>query len=243
MGELFIGTSGYAYKQWRGVFYPKELPQDEWLAFYSKHFSTVEINATFYGSFSRETFAKWREDAGKDFAFTLKGSRYITHMKRLRDAKPSVERFFAPAAGLGSSLSCVCWQFPRNFQRKDETLARLETFLSLLPRDVRQAFEFRHDSWFDTSAFALLNRHHAGFVINDSPHFPSSEHVTGDFAYIRFHGPGKLYASSYTEAELRAWATKIGRYLRTGDVYGYFNNDAAAYAVKNAKELRSLVCA
>jgi uncharacterized protein YecE (DUF72 family) len=241
MGNLFIGTSGYVYKHWRGVFCPNDLPQDEWLAFYRRQFSTVEINATFYGNFSRETFAKWRQEAGNDFAFTLKGTRYITHIKRLRDAKPSIERFFTPAAGLGRGLSCVCWQFPRNFQCKDETLARLETFLSLLPHDARQAFEFRHDSWFNETVFALLDRHQAGFVINDSPHFAATENITGGFAYIRFHGPGKLYASSHSKAELTAWAKRIERFRERYDVYAYFNNDAAAYAVKNAAELRSLI--
>jgi uncharacterized protein YecE (DUF72 family) len=161
----------------------------------------------------------------------------------LRDAKPSVDRFFAPTVGLGLSFSCVCWQFPRNFQCKDETLARLEAFLTLLPRDVRQAFEFRHDSWFNPQVFALLDRHYAGVgvVINDSPHFPTIDKVTGGFAYIRFHGPGKLYASSYSKAELTAWAKHIAHDLDRYDVYGYFNNDAAGYAVKNAAALRALI--
>src|SRR5262245_10933821 len=107
MHSLFVGTSGYSYKHWRGIFYPEKLPQRDWLAFYSRHFATVEINATFYGSFTEETFARWRREGGEDFAFALKGTRYLMHLKRLEDPEPSIERFFAPARALGPALSCV----------------------------------------------------------------------------------------------------------------------------------------
>lgn len=241
MHALFIGTSGYNYKHWKGVVYPERLPQEEWLAYYSRHFSTVEVNATFYGRFKKTTFKTWLEQAGDDFRFTLKGSRYITHVKRLNDPEQPIERFFAPAEALGKQFSCALWQFPQNMHRNQETLARLETFLTLLPRDRRQAFEFRHDSWFTEAVFTLLQHHNAGFVINESPHFAAMEKVTADFAYLRFHGPGKLYASSYEKAELEDWAKKIRRWLRDYDVYCYFNNDHAGFAIKNALTLKEML--
>jgi uncharacterized protein YecE (DUF72 family) len=241
MQSLFVGTSGYSYKHWKGIFYPEGLSQKRWLSFYSQHFSTVEINATFYGSFKEETFAKWRQEVGDDFTFTLKGTRYLTHLKRLADSEPSIERFFGPARGLGPALSCVCWQFAKDFRCNEETLARLRSFLPLLPRDVRQAVELRDPSWFTDTVFELLRQHNTGFVINDSPHFPATEVVTADFVYVRFHGPGRLYASSYSRAELEAWAEKIGRYLESRDVYGYFNNDYGGFAIANARDLIELV--
>ena len=241
MHALYVGTSGYNFKHWRGIFYPKGVAEKDWLAFYGGHLATVEINATFYGRFKRETFEAWAREVGQDFAFTLKGSRYITHVKRLNDPEEPIERFFTPAQGLGKHFSCALWQFPRTLHCNDETWARLEAFLQLLPRGIRQAFEFRHDSWFTDAVLALLDRHGAGFVINDSPHLPSFEAVTGDFAYIRLHGPQRLYASSYSGEQLEAWAGKIRRYLDDLDVYCYFNNDYHGFAIRNAETLLALL--
>lgn len=241
MKDVFIGTSGYVYRDWKGVFYPEDLTQKQWLSYYAEHFSSVEINATFYGSFSYETFRNWSDQVGYDFTFTLKGTRYVTHVKRLKDPGEPIERFFSSATGLGTKLSCILWQFPGNFHANDETYARLETFLKLLPQDIRQAIEFRHTSWFTDTVFTLLNKYGVGFVINDSSRFPAYETVTGDFAYLRFHGPGKLYASSYSTEELKSWAGKIKKYRKKYDVYCYFNNDYYGYAIENAKTLRELV--
>jgi uncharacterized protein YecE (DUF72 family) len=241
MHTVSIGTSGYVYKDWKGIFYPETLPQKKWLTYYSQHFSTVEINATFYGSFNREIFMKWREQVGKGFTFTLKGTRYVTHVKRLIEPEAPLERFFTAAAGLGDSFTCVLWQFAKNFQCKAETYNRLEAFLKLLPQESRQVIEFRHVSWFTNTVFTLLNRYGVGFVINDSPHFPAYEKVTGDFVYIRFHGPGTLYASSYDYKQLKVWAEKIKTYREKYDVFCYFNNDYYGYAIANARELISLL--
>lgn len=241
MHDVIIGTSGYVYRDWKGIFYPEDLPQKAWLSYYAKHFHSVEINATFYGSFSQETFQKWAGQGGNDFTFTIKGTRYATHVKRLKEPEEPIERFFAAASGLGDKLSCVLWQFPGSFQYTDETFARLETFLKLLPQAIRQAMEFRHSSWFTNSVFTLLNRYGVGFVINDSSRFPAFETVTGDFVYIRFHGPGKLYASSYSQEELEAWAKKIKKYRKTCDVYCCFNNDFYGYAIENARKLMNIL--
>jgi uncharacterized protein YecE (DUF72 family) len=241
MGTVFIGTSGYVYRDWKGIFYPEKLAQRQWLHYYSEHFKTVEINATFYGSFKPETYRKWGEQVGEDFSFTIKGTRYVTHVNRLKYPEELLTRFFEQASGLGDCLSCILWQFPGSFHFTEETIARLETFLKLLPQHYRQAIEFRHASWFTETVFTLLDRYRAGFVINDSPAFPAREKITGDFVYIRFHGPGQLYASKYTEAAMVEWARKIGEYRKNYDVYCYFNNDYYGYAIENAKRLRFLL--
>jgi uncharacterized protein YecE (DUF72 family) len=241
MRTCSIGTSGYVYEDWRGVFYPPAIPKRQWLSYYSERMHSVEINATFYGSFTFATFEKWKNQVGKDFLFTVKGTRCITHVKRLKDPEASLERFFSAASGLGEQLSCVLWQFPKNFMYKEETAERLENFLQLLPQDVRQSIEFRHTSWFTNRIFTLLDRYRVGFVINDSPHFPEYEQITGDFVYIRFHGPSTLYASKYSDEELEQWAKKIKSYLKRYDVYCYFNNDYFGYALENASQLSARV--
>ncbi len=218
-----------------------KLAQQHWLPFYSQHLSTVEINATFSGSFKAQTFAKWRQEVGDDFILTPKGTRDLMHLKRLRAPEPSIERFFAPARSLGPGFSCVCWQLPGDFRCNEETLGRLRSFLPLLPRDVRQAVESRHPSWFTDAVLDCLRQHNTGFVINNSPHLPSAESVTADFVYLRFHGPGRLYASFCSLAELEARVQKITRFLESHDVYAYFNNDYGGYTIENAKTLRALV--
>lgn len=155
--------------------------------------------------------------------------------------EPSIERFFAPARSLGPGFSCVCWQLPGDFRCNEETLGRLRSFLPLLPRDVRQAVESRHPSWFTDAVLDCLRQHNTGFVINNSPHLPSAESVTADFVYLRFHGPGRLYASFCSLAELEARVQKITRFLESHDVYAYFNNDYGGYTIENAKTLRALV--
>jgi uncharacterized protein YecE (DUF72 family) len=241
MRRALIGTSGYNYRDWKGKFYPEKLPQKGWLSFYAKHFSTVEINATFYGSFKRTTFEKWASQTPHDFAFTLKGTRFLTHIKRLKDPEEPIDRFFSEAKGLGEKFNCCLWQFPKNFTYKDETAERLRYFLKLLPIDVRQVFEFRNTSWFRDEVFRLLNTHHAGFVMNDSSVYPENAMVTDSIVYIRFHGPGKLYASSYTDEQLQEWADKIRGYLKRYDVYCYFNNDYGARAIVDSEKLQHYV--
>jgi uncharacterized protein YecE (DUF72 family) len=149
--------------------------------------------------------------------------------------------FHDSSKALSDKLSAMLWQFPPSFAHTDETRDLLAHFLTLLPRDIRQAIEFRHKTWFQDSVYDLLNAHKAGFVINDSSRWAAREVVTGDFAYIRFHGPGKLYASLYTPEQLQAWATKIRAYLQERDVYVYFNNDYGGRALQNANELREML--
>lgn len=240
MSKLFIGTSGYNYRHWKEVFYPKEIPQKKWMEYYSSLFNTVEINATFYGNFKKEVFEDWRGKTPSDFYFAIKGPRYITHVKRLKDVSESVEMFFNNASGLGNKLSVVLWQFPKNFKNNEDNFERLKEFLEVLP-DERHAFEFRDGSWFSKDVFSLLSCLNCQIVVNSSGVFPEGSDVSSNFHYIRFHGPSSLYSSNYSYEQLWQWSVKIKKILKSSDVYCYFNNDANAYAIDNAKELKKLV--
>lgn len=261
MEKVFIGTSGYNYDYWKGVFYPEDISKKEWLSFYAKHFDTVEINATFYGNFKKSVFEKWGREVSKNFSFCLKGPRFITHVKRLKNVDDSLKVFLGNASGLGSKLKIILWQFPKSFKFSDENLERLEKFLSTLknyspPRSrfttprrwpngllrgerLRHAIEFRDDSWFNI--FDFLNKNKSGFVINDSSFFPKKEISTAGFTYIRFHGPGSLYSSNYSYGELKVWAQKIKKFQKLGEVYCYFNNDVGGFAIKNAQQLKEIL--
>lgn len=247
MGKVFIGTSGWSYEHWQGVFYPQDLPKSQWLEYYCQHFRTVEINASFYHLPKPKTFENWRKRTGKDFVFSVKGSRYITHIKKLKDCRESVKRFFQAASGLHSrsglkglsGSEVVLWQLPPGLKVNVE---RLKGFLGLLPKTWRHTFEFRSSTWLTVKIFDLLRRYHAAVVFQDFEHWPITEEVTSDFIYLRFHGKKELYASCYTKKELENWAKKMQNWLKSGlDIYAYFNNDMRAYAVKNAQELISLI--
>ncbi len=235
IGKLYIGTSGWSYKHWRGVFYPEDLPQSKWLGFYAKHFSTVEINNSFYRLPKRETFKSWKDKTPSGFVFAVKASRYITHVKKLKDVDEAWERFFYNALALGEKLGPVLFQFPASWHANAE---RLAGFLSILPDGYRYAFEFRNESWFNDGIYSLLEKKKAALAIADSPQWPLVLETTAPFTFIRMHGGRILYASDYSAKELSEWAQKVAGYLnRRLDVYVYFNNDAHGYAVKNARQL------
>lgn len=241
MGKLFIGTSGYNYMDWKNIFYPSGLPQKKWLQYYSEKFTTVEINATFYRSFPQHVYEQWYQSTKKDFTFTLKGPRTITHIKRLRDCEDELEIFINNAAVLNEKLTCIVWQFPANFRNDENKLLLLKTFMKQLPRNIRHAVEFRHNSWFVEDVYQALRKQAISFVINDSSKFPAQVVTTAGHVYIRFHGPRELYASAYTTRELMAWSLSITKWLQTKDVYAYFNNDFHGHAFRNARELASLI--
>lgn len=239
MADCFIGTSGWTYRHWKGRFYPPDLPAAQWFAFYAARLDTVEINNTFYRLPQADTFIAWREQAPAGFVYSVKASRYITHLKKLKDAAEPLARFVECTRVLGRHLGPILYQLPPNWH---QNLARLAAFLELLPPELLHVFEFRHPSWFAEETLALLDRYGAGFCIQDLPGLESPLRVTGRLAYVRFHGPARRYEGSYSDKELGTWAERIGGYLRQGlPTYVYFNNDAQAYAVHNAMRLRELV--
>ncbi len=233
--KLYIGTSGWVYNHWRGLFYPEGLAQAKWLEFYTQHFSTVELNNTFYQLPSEKTFAGWRERSSPGFAYAVKVSRLITHLKKLRNVEEVLDNFLSRSQLLGEKLGPLLYQLPPSMPRND---AVLEAFLQLLPPGLHHVFEFRHESWLDDQVFDLLREHNAGFCIYDMPGLTTPVVATVDFAYIRFHGSADLYGSCYTDTELEEWAKRIAE-LGQGlnSIYIYFNNDAEAFAISNAKTL------
>lgn len=234
--KLLIGTSGYQYKHWKGVFYPQKLSQKEWFAYYAQRFNAVEINATFYNLPKVETIEKWRDAAPEGFYFVLKFSRYGSHIKRLKDPGDSIRKFWDAARHLQDKLAAVLVQLPPKWKPVPE---RLDAFLAEAPDGVRWVLEFRDERWLTDEIYDVLRRHKAALCIHDL--IPDHPRVaTSDLVYLRFHGDN--YAGSYTEKELEAIAAQVLEYLaRDRDVMCYFNNDAEGNAVLNAARLKEII--
>lgn len=238
--ELRIGCSGWNYAHWReGVFYPPRLPAKRWLEFYAQHFDTVEVNSTFYRLPKVEAVANWVRQSPPEFLFSVKASRYLTHVKRLLDLDDGLARFYERIEPLLASpkLGPILWQLPPTFRRDD---ARLAGALERLPRGQRHCFEFRHPSWFVDETYAALREHGVALVIGDHPRVNSFQtHVhTTDWTFVRFHAGTRGRNGNYSESELDEWAARIGDWSRRLDVYAYFNNDWFGYAPRNAVSLR-----
>lgn len=236
MVRYYIGTSGWYYDDWRGCFYPEKLPKAKWLEFYARHYSTLELNNTFYRVPPESIFNNWRLAVPRDFIFSLKGSRLITHIKRLKDCRDEVELFISRAALLGEKLGPLLFQLPPGLPRDDDLL---DTFLFEFPRPLKRVIEFRHESWFVQEVYEVLRKHKAGFCIFDMPKRTSPVLATTDFAYLRFHGNRRLYSSCYTDEELAGWAAKIKDLCRSlKSCFIYFNNDTQGHALRNAETLK-----
>jgi uncharacterized protein YecE (DUF72 family) len=233
--QVRIGCSGWVYPHWRGTVYPTEVPERRWLEHYAGIFDTVEVNATFYRLPRPSTAAAWVERTPPGFVFAVKASRYLTHVKRLADPGPGMQRFLAciePLAGSGK-LGPLLWQLPETFRRDDERLAGA---LAALPPG-RHAFEFRHASWFVPEVAALLKSHGVALVIGDNPRRPfQTRSLTAGFTFVRFHY-GRGRNGNYSRRQLDEWAEWIGDVRRRVDVYAYFNNDWEGFAVANASGL------
>jgi uncharacterized protein YecE (DUF72 family) len=264
LGELRIGISGWRYEPWRGVFYPKGLVQARELHYASRQLPTIEINGTHYSLQRPECFDAWREATPEGFVFAVKGSRFITHMKQLNDIEKPLANFFAQGLlGLEEKLGPFLWQFGPRFRFNRE---KLDAFLGLLPRDtaaaealarrrdahmhgrsrlkarfhqpLRHAIEVRHSSFIDPAFLRLLRRQGIALVVADTAgRFPYFEDVTADFMYLRLHGDTELYVSGYGDAALDAWAAKVRKWRKRGDVYCYFDNDAKVHAPFDARRL------
>ncbi len=233
-----IGTSGWHYRHWIGPFYPEKWPAARMLEYYARHFDTVELNNTFYRLPLETGLQNWREGTPTGFCFAMKGSRYLTHQKKLKDAETGIERFFERADQLRPKLGPVVFQLPPFWEADVE---RLETFLSALPRRHRYAFEFRNPTWHTETVFRALRKHNAAFCIFEIAGFASGYHITADFTYVRLHGPGGAYQGSYSDEALRGWAARIAQWRRQlRGIYIYFDNDQAGYAAQNALTLKRL---
>jgi len=234
--KYYIGTSGWHYDHWQHLFYPDKLTKAKWLEFYARHFTTVELNNSFYRLPSEQAFAAWRDSSPANFTFAVKVSRFITHIKRLKDSEEPLGTFLTRAKILKDKLGPLLYQLPPNMHRDDD---RLESFLSILPRGLKHVFEFRHESWLDELVFEILRRYNVGLCVFDMPFFSCPLVATADFAYIRFHGSTGLYSSCYSDEELADWARRLaGLPPEVKAIYIYFNNDAEAFAVRNAMTLR-----
>jgi uncharacterized protein YecE (DUF72 family) len=237
-GTIAVGTSGWSYEDWAGAFYPDGLPRSRWLEHYVTRFPTVEVNATFYRLPSETMVRRWRELAPEGFRFAVKGSRLITHVRRLEGCEEELARFTARVRGLGPALRVILWQLPPSLQLD---VGLLERFLALLDReaaDLRHAVEFRHPTWLAEETFAVLRRHGVAHVAVSSTRMPADRTITADLVYVRFHGLGGGYAHDYAAEELAPWVAFLREaHARGLEGYAYFNNDARARAPKNAAEL------
>jgi uncharacterized protein YecE (DUF72 family) len=243
--RILIGTSGYNYPHWwNNVFYPSELPQRKWLEFYARHFETVELNVSFYRLPKKEIFAGWYDRTPKGFLFAVKGSRFVTHIKRLKDCRDSLTLLFNHSAALKEKLGAFLWQLPPRFKFQGKRLEQFCVLLSTLPRSktLCHAFEFRDETWLCPEAFRILDEFNFAYCIAHGSGLPLVETVTSGVVYLRLHGSQVLYGSNYSDQELRPWAEKIKEWRKKGKrIFVYFNNDAYGFAVKNALALKKRV--
>jgi uncharacterized protein YecE (DUF72 family) len=237
-GRIRVGCSGWQYASWRGPLYPPGLPQRRWLERYAEVFDTVEVNSTFYRLPRETAVARWVEQSPPGFLFALKGSRYLTHVKRLTDLGEGLRRFYERIRPLVASpkLGPVLWQLPPTFRRDDD---RLEAALRALPAG-RHCVEFRHPSWFVDDVHELLRRHGVALVIGDRPEVQSfqTHELTAGFTFLRFHYGSRGRRGNYSERELEEWAGRIEAWRARVDVFAYFNNDWEGFAVRNGLWLR-----
>jgi uncharacterized protein YecE (DUF72 family) len=237
MKPVRIGCSGWNYRDWRERVYPKGMGPSRWLGHYATLFDTVEVNSTFYRLASSEAVKRWVEQTPPHFDFSVKASRYLTHVKRLTDLGRGVQRFYEPIEALtdAGKLGPIVWQLPANFHRDDDRLAGA---LDGLPPG-RHCFEFRHESWFHDRVYTLMRERDVALVIGDHPERPFQAHeLTAGWTFVRFHYGRRGRRGNYSDRELDEWARRIREWRRTADVYAYFNNDWEGIAVRNARGLK-----
>lgn len=239
MKSVHVGTSGWLYRHWKGRFYPPTVPTAEWFNHYQLHFDSVELNNSFYRLPTFDTFRAWREQTPRNFVFTVKASRFITHAKKLLDPVESSELFFENLGGLDPKVGAVLFQLPPHWKANAE---RLDAFLAAMPGSYRYAVEFREPSWYASEILRILERRKAALCISHIAGALAPLEVTADFVYVRLHGPtDEKYRGSYNRKALEQWAERIGAWRRGHEVFCYFDNDEAGYAALNAAELRSLL--
>jgi uncharacterized protein YecE (DUF72 family) len=239
-GKVYIGTSGWHYSHWKGSFYPKDFPEKQFLSYYIQQFSTVEINRTFYSLPERRVFLRYAQIVPRSFIFSVKASRFITHVKRLQDPKESLHRFFKSVSGLKDRLGPILFQLPPHWKVNPD---RLRTFLKALPKGHRYTFELRDPSWLTEEIYELLRQYRAALCIYEFESHMTPKIATADFIYVRLHGPKRTaYQGRYPLTTLKKWATFFRKETKKGhDVYCYFDNDEAGFAAINALELLDIL--
>lgn len=236
----YLGTSGFYYSDWKGTFYPEDIARREWLKYYANHFRTVEINNTFYKTPKKSSFEKWDADTPYNFKFTLKGSRYVTHLKKLNEPEEGLHNFYKAIEPLAHKTDCVLWQLPPSLHFDKE---KLETFARACSSEYSNVMEFRHSSWFTEECYDILRKYKLSFCMLSTPdELPEIALQTCRTAYLRFHGKDKKnrYRYHYSDAELKAWAKKI-KNLSPQRIFIYFNNDYDAHAIENARKLQDML--
>jgi uncharacterized protein YecE (DUF72 family) len=231
----FIGTSGWSFNHWAGRFYPKDIPRQKWLEFYTENFNTVEMNMSFHRFPSENLIINWKEKLPKKFIMTVKVNREITHVKRFKDPGSFLDDFYRSVGRLENNLGCVLFQAPPTFRFSKDNFERFKTFLEKIDRKKKNVFEFRHESWWNDQILDLFKKEKLCFVSVSGFSLPNEIINTNNIVYIRFHGKVP-FTSLYSEKELQKWADKI-KESNAKQVFCYFNNDADANAVKNAKQL------
>jgi uncharacterized protein YecE (DUF72 family) len=239
-GKIYIGTSGWHYRHWIGTFYPQGTKLHEQFDLYKQSFNVVEINNSFYRLPKPETFKAWRKESPDDFLFVVKGSRYITHQKKLNDPEQATEKFFNNVRFLKEKLGPILFQLPPTWKKNTE---RFADFLKILPKKYKYVFEFRNSTWYHEEIIGLLEKYNCAFCIYELAGHRSPANITADFVYIRLHGPGmNKYQGSYSNKQLKEWAAQAREWQREGlDVFIFFDNDEQGFAALNARTLRKLL--
>lgn len=240
MAKIHIGTSGWNYEHWEGPFYPEDLSKEDWLDHYQGQFDTVEVNNTFYNLPNPETLKDWKNQVPEDFTFAAKANRYITHMKKLKEPKDSLENMLNVFNAFGDKLDPILFQLPPNWNFDED---RLRHFMDLLPNELLTTFEFRDESWINDTTFDILRENDSAFCIYDLAGYQSPMEVTADYVYVRLHGPSdQKYQGKYNGDQLAWWADRINEWRDQDlDVYLYFDNDEQGFAPQNALELKDMV--
>lgn len=239
-GNIFIGSSGWYYKHWVGTFYPEKLKSGDFMDYYKSQFETVEINNSFYRLPQKKTFDQWKRQTPDNFIYSVKGSRYITHIKKLKDGRETFAPFKDRIDALENKLGPILFQLPPGWKANPE---RLLEFIENLPKGYKYAFEFRNHTWYTDEVFKILENYNAAFVIYELEGHIAPEKITANFAYLRLHGPDGKYQGSYPDATLKDWIAKFKNWQNNGvrEVYCYFDNDQLGYAPHNAKRMKELL--
>jgi uncharacterized protein YecE (DUF72 family) len=237
--KIHVGTSGWSYQHWKNVFYPPKLPATQWLAYYADKYSTTEINGSFYRLPSEETIKKWAVQVPDGFLFCPKISRYLTHMKKLKDPEEPLERFFSVFEYMKEKMGPVLVQLPEMLRFNYDVAEHFYRLLRFQYKAYEFVLEVRHDTWLQEEALTLMTKYNIGLVISQSGNvFPYSEMITAKNIYIRLHGPAELYASAYSDQFLKSLAKKCKAWEKNGHkIWAYFNNDIHAHAVRDAQRL------